>query len=85
MWFLHYRQFNFVTFFDFRTQPFWGLNTTKVHYRGYLVCTTPPTVLKFLIFFIKAYVVGTHLNCIDKSNEYPQHLPLQINKEKDTG
>ena len=21
----------------------------------------------FLIFFIKAYVVGTHLNCIDKS------------------
>ena len=21
----------------------------------------------FLIFFIKAYIVGTHLNCIDKS------------------
>ena len=31
----------------------------------------------FLIFFITAYVVGTHLNCIDKSTyEYPQHMPL---------
>ena len=33
----------------------------------------------FLIFFIKAYVVGTHLNCIDKSmqfTEYPQLMPL---------
>ena len=26
------------------------------------------------IFFIKAYVVGTHLNCIDK---YLQHMPLK--------
>ena len=24
----------------------------------------------FLIFFIKAYVVGTHLNCIDKSMQF---------------
>ena len=24
----------------------------------------------FLIFFIKAYVVGTHLNCIDKSLQF---------------
>ena len=24
----------------------------------------------FLIFFIKAYVVGTHLNCIDKSIQF---------------
>ena len=24
----------------------------------------------FLIFFLKAYVVGTHLNCIDKSMQF---------------
>ena len=24
----------------------------------------------FLIFFIKAYVVGTHLNCMDKSMQF---------------
>ena len=24
----------------------------------------------FLIFFIKAYVAGTHLNCIDKSIQF---------------
>ena len=24
----------------------------------------------YLIFFIKAYVVGTHLNCIDKSMQF---------------
>ena len=24
----------------------------------------------FLIFFINAYVVGTHLNCIDKSMQF---------------
>ena len=24
----------------------------------------------FLILFIKAYVVGTHLNCIDKSMQF---------------
>ena len=24
----------------------------------------------FLIFFIKVYVVGTHLNCIDKSMQF---------------
>ena len=29
-----------------------------------------------LIFFIKAYVVGIHLNCIDNSNGYTQHMPL---------
>ena len=27
-------------------------------------------VFFFLIFFIKAYVVGTHLNCIDKSLQF---------------
>ena len=30
-------------------------------------------------FLIKAYVVGTYLNCIDKSMQfkwYPQHMPL---------
>ena len=32
--------------------------------------------LSFVIFFIKAYVVGIHLNCLDltcqgNSNEYP--------------
>ena len=27
-------------------------------------------------FFIKAYVVGTHLNCRGKSNEYQQHMIL---------
>ena len=26
--------------------------------------------------YIKAYVAGTHLNCIDKSDGYPQHMPL---------
>ena len=38
----------FVTFFFFYfwTSHFWGLNTIKVHYSGYLVCATPPTVLK---------------------------------------
>ena len=33
----------------------------------------------FVYFFIKAYAVGTHLNCIDLSmqlNEYPQHKLL---------
>ena len=31
----------------------------------------------FLIFFMKTYVVGTHLNCLDMSRqfkEYPQHV-----------
>ena len=28
----------------------------------------------FVYFFIKAYVVGTHLNCRCNSNEYPQHM-----------
>ena len=27
-------------------------------------------VLFFLIFFLKAYVMGTHLNCIDKSMQF---------------
>ena len=33
----------------------------------------------FLIFFIKAYVVGTNLNCINKSMQFkwvPQHMAL---------
>ena len=41
----------------------------------------------FLIFFIKAFVVGTHLNCLVKatskgnSNEYPQHsFYKEVNK-----
>ena len=32
----------FVTFFGFlNLSHFWGLNTIKVHYHGYFVCTTP--------------------------------------------
>ena len=27
-------------------------------------------IFVFLIFFIKAYFVGTHLNCIDKSTQF---------------
>ena len=27
-------------------------------------------VICFLIFFIKAYIVGTHLNCIDKLMQF---------------
>ena len=30
------------------------------------------------IFFIKAYVMGTHLN----SNGYPQHMPLYRSRQK---
>ena len=30
----------------------------------------------FSDFLIKAYVVGTHLNCRCNSNGYPQHMPL---------
>ena len=29
-----------------------------------------------IIYFIIAYVVGTHLNCLGNSNEYPQHMLL---------
>ena len=43
----------------------------RIHYkkdqkRTYLMMTMP----FFLIFFIKEYVVGTHLNCIDKSMQF---------------
>ena len=31
-------------------------------YKMFFVC--------FLIFFVKAYVMGTHLNCIDKSLQF---------------
>ena len=46
----------------------------RTHYkkdqkRTYLMMT----MRFFLTFFTKAYVVGTHLNCID---EYPQHMSL---------
>ena len=56
----------------------------RIHYkkdqkRTYLMMT----MRFFLTFFTKAYVVGTHLNCINllmqswcSSNEYPQHMPL---------
>ena len=40
----------------------------------------------FSNFFIKAYVVGTHLNCIDKLmqfNKYPQHMLLQELRKRD--
>ena len=30
----------------------------------------------FVYFYIKTYIVGTHLNCIGNSNEYPQHKLL---------
>ena len=44
---------------------------TKDHYkkdqkRNYLMMI----MQFFLIFFIKAYVVDTHLNCIDKSMQF---------------
>ena len=43
----------------------------RIHYKKdqkgtYLMMTMP----FFLIFLIKAYVVGTHLNCIDKSMQF---------------
>ena len=36
----------------------------------------------FLIFYIKAYVVGTHLNCIDKSMQF-KWVPTCLYKEVD--
>ena len=30
----------------------------------------------FFVFFIEAHVVGTSLNCLENSNEYPQHMFL---------
>ena len=41
----------------------------------------------FLIFFIKAYVVGTHLNCINKSMQFTEMgihnicLPKEVDKK----
>ena len=34
----------------------------------------------FLIFFMKAYVVGNHLNCLDKSGQFKhyENMPIQI-------
>ena len=32
----------------------------------------------FLIFFIKAFVVGTHLNCLDLCCGYSFELPRQV-------
>ena len=37
----------------------------------------------YLIFFIKAYVVGTHLNCIDKSMQFKWVPTTCFYKEKD--
>ena len=40
----------------------------------------------FLIVFIKAYVVGIHLNCIDKSMQFkwvPTTIPVGLYKEVD--
>ena len=39
----------------------------------------------FVYFFIKAYILGIHLNCINfsyNSNEYPQHMLLKRKSEK---
>ena len=49
------------------------INQLRIHYkkdqkRTYLMMTMP----FFLIFFIKAYVVGTHLNCIDNISLYKE-------------
>ena len=38
----------------------------------------------FVIFFIKAYVVGTHLNCIDKSMQF-KWVPTTFALKKYTG
>ena len=57
----------------------------RPNYRIYpYKCTVKPfrslqitAIVLSVYFFIKAYVVGTHLSCIDLSmqlNEYPQHI-----------
>ena len=38
--------------------------------RNSVVFRLQPVYLKFPYFFIKAYVVGTHLNCIDLSMQF---------------
>ena len=35
-----------------------------------------PDAIFFPIFFIKAYVVDTHLNCVDNLNEYQHDMLL---------
>ena len=35
----------------------------------------------FLVFFVKAYVVGTHLNCIDKSTTHNICLYKEVDKK----
>ena len=43
---LAYCQYNSCYFFStFELNHFRALNTIKVHYRGYFVCATPPTVI----------------------------------------
>ena len=57
-WFWHYRWFNFCHLFStFELEPFLGLNTIKMHYRGYLVCAGP-TVLYWSIWnFVCPFVI----------------------------
>ena len=43
----------------------------RIHYKKDQKTTYLMMIMRFfLIFFIKAYVVGTHLNCIDKSMQF---------------
>ena len=51
-------------FFTFELSHFWDLNTIKMHYRWYLVCTTPPTVLYQSIWnFAGPYVMVCRCAC----------------------
>ena len=50
--------------FDIFFSNFWGLNTIKVHYRWYLVCATPPTVLYWSILsFAGPFVMVCRCTC----------------------
>ena len=43
----------------------------RIHYKKYQKRTYLMMIMRFfLIFFIKAYVVGTHLNCINKLMQF---------------
>ena len=47
----------------------------RIHYKSDQKRTYLIMIMRFfLIFFIKAYVVGTHLNCIDEAYVVGTHL-----------
>ena len=68
---------NYCIRFNYRTYPY---KRTVKKFRSLQITAS----VLFLHFFTKAYVVVTHLNCINfqlktyrcNSDDYPQHMPL---------